>query len=118
MSATTEPVATATAGVRWCLYKYPKSGDPEGRKEILRHPALDLWNRPNPFQTRMAFVEARAKGQVRKRPTDARPRKDDGFSTGGSGPGSFLKVLVVEGGLREPDFARRRPSSGTSIKSP
>lgn len=58
LHAIVEKIATATAGVRWCLYKYPKSGDPEGRKEITRHPALDLWNRPNPFQTRMAFVEA------------------------------------------------------------
>lgn len=31
-------------------------------------------------EDRMAFVEARSKGQVRKRPADARPRKDDGFS--------------------------------------
>lgn len=40
------------------------------------------WNAGHLFrEDRMAFVEARAKGQVRgKRPADARPRKDDGFS--------------------------------------
>lgn len=40
------------------------------------------WNAGHLFrEDRMAFVEARAKGQVRgKRPADARPHKDDGFS--------------------------------------
>lgn len=48
----------ATAAVRWHLYRMPRSGDPEGRREVLKHPALDLLNRPNPFTTRSRFMHA------------------------------------------------------------
>ena len=48
----------AVASVCWNLYRVPRSGDVEGRRPVTRHPALDLLNRPNPFQTRMRFMRA------------------------------------------------------------
>jgi HK97 family phage portal protein len=48
----------AVAGVEWHLYRKAKSGLKEDRQEVAVHPALDLWNKPNPFFTREIFVEA------------------------------------------------------------
>lgn len=48
----------AVAAVRWHVYRMPRSGDPEGRREVLKHPVLDLLNRPNPFYTRTRFMRA------------------------------------------------------------
>ncbi|MDT0377238.1 phage portal protein [Streptomyces sp. DSM 42041] len=50
--------SNATAQAEWRLYRRAPSGDPEDRREILSHPALDLWQRPNPFMPRQEFVEA------------------------------------------------------------
>jgi HK97 family phage portal protein len=57
----------AVAEVQWCLYRVPRdgrrrynhgySGAQETRTEVVRHPALDLWNQPNPFHTGHAFRE-------------------------------------------------------------
>lgn len=49
-------VATACAGIPWVMYKV------KGRKrleEIEDHPLLDLFDRPNPYQSGEAFREAR-----------------------------------------------------------
>lgn len=48
----------AMAGVEWHLYRKAASGLKEDRQEVTVHPALDLWNQPNPFFTREVFVEA------------------------------------------------------------
>jgi HK97 family phage portal protein len=55
-------LSNATSQVAWRLWR--KSTDArrryeaeETRTEITRHPALDLWNHPNPFYTRQQFVE-------------------------------------------------------------
>ncbi len=46
--------STSVAKVNWKLYRVNNSGE---RVEVKRHLALDLWNNPNPFMTRTAFVE-------------------------------------------------------------
>lgn len=55
------------AEVDWRLYRVPRDGrrryDPgasgvqDNRVEVTRHPALDLWRRPNPFFTGVTFRE-------------------------------------------------------------
>jgi len=55
----------ATSQVNWRLYqkqtdnrrRYEYDGQ-DARKEVLNHPALLVWNKPNPFMTRQEFVEA------------------------------------------------------------
>jgi HK97 family phage portal protein len=49
--------STSTAKVEWCLYRKSANGDPEDRTEVRRHLALDVWNQPNAFTSRMEFVE-------------------------------------------------------------
>lgn len=49
--------SNSTAAVNWRLYRKAKSGLKEDRKEVTSHAALDLWNKPNAFFTRMEFVE-------------------------------------------------------------
>lgn len=57
--------AGATSQVHWMLYRKKvdgrrqyAAGEPvDNRVELIRHAALDLWNRPNPFYTRQRFVE-------------------------------------------------------------
>lgn len=50
-------ITTTYAGVEWGLYQSAKSGRDEDRTPVLSHPALDLWNRPNPFMTGPQFRE-------------------------------------------------------------
>ena len=56
--------SNATSHVDWRLWRDQpdmrrKFGQPEDRRvEVVRHPALDLWNKPNPFMTRQFFVES------------------------------------------------------------
>lgn len=53
-------IGTAVAAPDWKLYRKAGSGGRSGtkgqRQEIERHPALDLWNRPNPFVDRGEFI--------------------------------------------------------------
>lgn len=51
--------AEAQAGVQWKLYTKARSGKKEDRTEIgeMDHPALAVWNTPNPFMSRESFVE-------------------------------------------------------------
>ncbi|SRR6266576_316009 len=67
--AIVDRIITAYAGVEWKLYKVPKDGRrrytdqgtdnvQDDRTEIMRHPALDLWNRPNPFFFGTSFRES------------------------------------------------------------
>lgn len=49
--------STATAKVDWHLYRKAKSGKKEDRVEVTKHAVIDLWNKPNPFMSRMQFVE-------------------------------------------------------------
>lgn len=58
LHAIVNSISTSVAAVRWHLYKTHRSGDPSKRKEVTKHPALQVWNRPNPHQTRMQFVRA------------------------------------------------------------
>lgn len=56
------------AEVDWRLYRVPRDGRrrydsgystaQDNRVEVTKHPALDLWRRPNPFFTGYAFREA------------------------------------------------------------
>jgi HK97 family phage portal protein len=53
----------STSQVGWRLYRAQSDGrrryeGEETRTEVTRHAALDLWARPNPWQTRQEFVEA------------------------------------------------------------
>jgi HK97 family phage portal protein len=62
-------ISQDVAAAEWCLYR--KNTDarrayattPRPRQEITRHPALEVWNRPNPFMTHQAFVEITAQHQ-------------------------------------------------------
>lgn len=47
----------ALAAVDWRLYRKARSGLEQDRTPVDSHPVLDLWNKPNPFFTRQAFVE-------------------------------------------------------------
>jgi len=50
-------LSTTTAEVGWHLYRTSPTGKDEDRVEVMRHAALDLWNKPNPFMPRQEFVE-------------------------------------------------------------
>lgn len=62
-------ISQDVAASEWCLYR--KSTDarrsystsPKPRQEILRHPALEVWNQPNPFMNRQQFLEIVAQHQ-------------------------------------------------------
>lgn len=45
-----------TAQVEWKLYRKSESGRDEDRKEVTRHLALSVWNKPNDFYTRQELV--------------------------------------------------------------
>lgn len=50
-------LSNATSQVRWHLYE--STDDPDAdRPEVKNHLALTVWNKPNKFYTRQAFVEA------------------------------------------------------------
>ncbi len=53
-------LANDTAAPDWDLWRKPRPGaDPAApRVQVPNHPALDLWNRPNPFMTTREFIEA------------------------------------------------------------
>lgn len=56
-------LSESTSQVEWRLYRKTTDGrrryeGEETRTEVTRHAALDLWNRPNPWETRQSFVEA------------------------------------------------------------
>lgn len=56
-------LAQATSSADWCLYR--KTTDnrrryattPAPRVEITKHPALEVWNNPNPHMTQQLFIE-------------------------------------------------------------
>ena len=50
-----EKITNQVASVEWDLFRRAPNGD---RVKIDRHPALDLWNSPNPFYTNDHFIEA------------------------------------------------------------
>lgn len=66
--AIVDRIITAYSQVEWKLYRVPRDGRrrydgvsigaQETRKEITRHPALDLWRKPNPFFFGAAFRES------------------------------------------------------------
>lgn len=56
--------AKAIAGVEWKLYQSARSGQPEDRKEVTSHAALDMWQAPNAFYDRSVFVEAGAQHKL------------------------------------------------------
>ncbi len=47
----------AVAEVEWKLYRKSTTGNPNDRKEVTQHAALDLWNYPNKHMTRQELVE-------------------------------------------------------------
>ncbi|NUO43740.1 MAG: phage portal protein [Streptomyces sp.] len=55
--AIVDRITTTYAGVEWKLYRSAASGREEDRKEVTAHPALTLWNKPNPFMTGPQFRE-------------------------------------------------------------
>lgn len=51
-------ISEALAGVEWRLYrKRPPTGTETRRKEVLRHPALEVWMHPNRHMSRQRLVE-------------------------------------------------------------
>lgn len=66
--AIVDRIITAYSQVEWRLYRVPKdgrrryesgtSGTQDPRVEVTRHPALDLWKRPNQFFFGTAFRES------------------------------------------------------------
>lgn len=55
--AIVDRLITAYSQVEWHLYRSAKSGKKEDREEVTDHPALTLWQSPNPFMTGPAFRE-------------------------------------------------------------
>lgn len=55
--AIVDRLITAYSQVEWHLYKSAPSGKKEDREEVTDHPALTLWQSPNPFMTGPAFRE-------------------------------------------------------------
>jgi HK97 family phage portal protein len=66
--AIVDRIITAYSQVEWRLYRVPKDGRrryesgtggaQDGRIEVTKHPALDLWKKPNPFFMGTAFRES------------------------------------------------------------
>jgi HK97 family phage portal protein len=56
--AVVDVLANPTALVEWHLYRSATSGKDEDRQEVLDHPALTLWRKPNPRMVRALFCEA------------------------------------------------------------
>lgn len=66
--AIVDRIITAYSQVEWKLYRVPRdgrrrydggtTGTQDNRIEITRHPALDLWNKPNPWFFGAAFRES------------------------------------------------------------
>jgi HK97 family phage portal protein len=66
--AIVDRIITAYSQVEWRLYRVPKdgrrryesgtTGTQDPRVEVTKHPALDLWRRPNPFFFGSAFRES------------------------------------------------------------
>ena len=54
--AIVDKLTEATASVDWHLYRRAQPG--EERVEVLSHPALDLWSKPNPHYDQHEFIEA------------------------------------------------------------
>ena len=51
-------LATGTASVNWHLYRGdPSTKFPDPSTEVLKHPAKDLWDHPNPHFSQSDFVE-------------------------------------------------------------
>lgn len=52
--------SNATAGAEWCLYRKraPRADPNSPRQKVLKHAALDLWNKPNAFYHQQIFVES------------------------------------------------------------
>ena len=47
-------IATSVAAVEWKLMKRGTTGD----TEVMTHPILDFWRKPNPFYSRFEYNEA------------------------------------------------------------
>jgi HK97 family phage portal protein len=66
--AITDRIISSYSQVEWKLFRVPKDGrrrydhgtssTQDDRIEVTRHPALDLWNKPNPFFCGSAFRES------------------------------------------------------------
>lgn len=50
-------LTTSVSSVEWRLYERAASGREEDRREVTSHPALDLWNNPNPHFLRPDLIE-------------------------------------------------------------
>jgi HK97 family phage portal protein len=57
LNAIVSTLANITASVNWRLYRSARSGKKEDREEVTAHPALTVWNKPNPFMPRQEFIE-------------------------------------------------------------
>ena len=55
--AVIDAIATAVASSEWHLYRRNSNGE---RIKVESHPAIDIWDSPNPFLTRGEFLEASA----------------------------------------------------------
>ncbi len=51
--AIVDRIASSIAATTWRLYR----GTGDNRTEVKQHPALTVWNKPNPFYTQSEFVE-------------------------------------------------------------
>ncbi len=56
--AIVDRLATSVAATEWSLWRGDRNlATHEGGTRVTRHPALVVWNKPNPFLTRPEFVE-------------------------------------------------------------
>ena len=51
-------LSETVGAMQWRLYRKHPNGRKEDREEVTKHLALDIWNKPNPFQTNNMLVEA------------------------------------------------------------
>jgi HK97 family phage portal protein len=55
--AVVQSLSADVAKIKWRLFTKAASGLDEDRTEVTKHPALDLWNKPNPFMPGQQFRE-------------------------------------------------------------
>jgi HK97 family phage portal protein len=79
-------ISQATASTQWCLYRTSTDNrrayatTPRPRQEVTKHPALQVWQKPNPFMSQQQFVETFSQHQELVGEAYWLPAQDDRFS--------------------------------------
>ena len=79
-------ISQDVASSQWHLYRIPSdarrtySTSPKPRQEVMKHPALSVFNRPNPHMTRQSFLEITSQHQELVGEQYWLPATDDRFA--------------------------------------